>query len=107
MEKVHTATIQYTDYLETYTARMQQNGDGWIGWIREVPEVKCAASTQEALLKTLETELHEILAAEWEAWCKQFEEDVNAGRLDVLFDKALEHLRAGRCTDLFDGNAGI
>ena len=35
-----------------------------------------------------------------EAWDKQFEQDVQAGRLDKLADEALEDLREGRCTDL-------
>ena len=35
-----------------------------------------------------------------EIWDRQFEEDVTAGRLDGLAQKALQHLREGRCTDL-------
>ncbi|MBH8553078.1 hypothetical protein I8751_12010 [Nostocaceae cyanobacterium CENA357] len=35
-----------------------------------------------------------------EIWDRQFEEDVAAGRLDGLAEKALKHLREGRCTDL-------
>jgi hypothetical protein len=35
-----------------------------------------------------------------EMWDRQFEEDVAAGRLDGLADRALQHLREGRCTDL-------
>ena len=35
-----------------------------------------------------------------EAWDKQFEEDVRAGRLDSLADEALGDLRSGRCTEL-------
>jgi hypothetical protein len=35
-----------------------------------------------------------------QAWDKQFENDVSAGRLDTLADEALRDLRAGRCTDL-------
>jgi len=35
-----------------------------------------------------------------ERWDRQFEEDVAAGRLDHLAEKALQHLREGRCTDL-------
>ncbi len=35
-----------------------------------------------------------------EVWDRQFEEDVAAGRLDKLGEKALQHLREGRCTDL-------
>ena len=34
------------------------------------------------------------------AWDKQIEKDVAAGRLDELAEKALKHLREGRCTDL-------
>lgn len=35
-----------------------------------------------------------------EAWDRQFEEDVAAGRLDQLAEEALTDLREGRCTDL-------
>jgi hypothetical protein len=35
-----------------------------------------------------------------EKWDRQFEEDVAAGRLDNLAERALQHLREGRCTDL-------
>ena len=35
-----------------------------------------------------------------QAWDKQFENDVSAGRIDALADEALRDLRAGRCTDL-------
>lgn len=40
--------------------------------------------------------------AEFDAqmWDRQIEEDVAAGRLDGLAEKALQHLREGRCTDL-------
>jgi len=34
-----------------------------------------------------------------EAWDRQFEEDVAAGRLDALAEEALRDLRAGRCED--------
>ncbi|NCJ06383.1 hypothetical protein GS597_07635 [Synechococcales cyanobacterium C] len=35
-----------------------------------------------------------------EMWDRQFEEDVTAGRLNGLAERALQHLREGRCTDL-------
>jgi hypothetical protein len=35
-----------------------------------------------------------------EIWDRQFEEDVAAGRLDGLAQRALKHLQEGRCTDL-------
>lgn len=34
-----------------------------------------------------------------EAWDRQIEEDVAAGRLDALADEALSDLRGGRCTE--------
>ena len=34
------------------------------------------------------------------AWDQQLEADVAGGRLDALAQKALQHLREGRCTDL-------
>ncbi len=33
-------------------------------------------------------------------WDQEFEEDVNAGRLDMLAQQALADLAAGRCTAL-------
>lgn len=35
-----------------------------------------------------------------DAWDKQFEDDVTAGRLDALAEEALRDFREGRCTDL-------
>jgi hypothetical protein len=35
-----------------------------------------------------------------DAWDKQFEDDVAAGRFDALAEEALSDLREGRCTDL-------
>ena len=35
-----------------------------------------------------------------EMWDRQFEEDVTAGRLNGLAERALQHLREGHCTDL-------
>lgn len=41
-----------------------------------------------------------FLGFDAEAWDKQFEEDVTAGRLDALADEAIRDLREGRCTNL-------
>ncbi len=35
-----------------------------------------------------------------EAWDRQLEEDVRAGRLDALADEAVRELREGRCKEL-------
>jgi hypothetical protein len=100
MEKIQTVKIYDAEYETTYTARIQRNGSGWIGWIQEHPKVKCEDSTQEALLETLEKTLYETLEADWEAWDKQIEEDIKAGKFDQLREEVLEDLRTGRCTDL-------
>ncbi len=34
------------------------------------------------------------------AWDKQFEDDVQAGKLDHLAEQALEDLKQGRCSEL-------
>jgi hypothetical protein len=41
-----------------------------------------------------------IRARDEDAWDKQFEEDVAAGKLDELAKKADEDFEAGRCTPL-------
>ena len=100
MEKTQTVKIQNPEYGDTYTAHIEKNGDGWLGQIQEVPEVKCEESTPDALLKVLKNELHEVLIARADAWDKQIEEDIKAGRLEPLRKKALEDIKAGRYTDL-------
>ena len=100
MERIQTVKIQNPEYGDTYTAHIEKNGAGWLGQIQEVPEVKCEESTPDALLKVLKSKLHEVLIARADAWDKQIEEDIKAGRLDHLGEKALEDLRAGRCKDL-------
>ena len=100
MAKTQTVKIYDAEYETTYTAHIQKNGDGWIGWIQEHPKVQCEESTQAVLLKTLEKTLYETLEADWEAWDKQLEEDAKTGKLDKLDGSVLEDLRAGRCKDL-------
>lgn len=100
MAQIQTVKFQNPDYGDIYTAHFQKNGNGWIGWIQEYPQVKCEEHTKAVLLKTLEKRLYETLEADWEAWDRQLETDVKAGKLDQLAEEALEDLRAGRCTDL-------
>ena len=96
MEQIQIVEIEDTIYEETYTAHIQKNGTAWIGWIPEVPEVKCEENTQEELMNTLEKALHKALVDEDEAWEKQFEKDVKAGHLDHLLEKAEENFKAGK-----------
>lgn len=97
MEQIKKVEIHDKVFEETYTAHIQRSGPSWFGWIPEVQEVKCEERTEEGLLKILEKELHEALVAEEEAWEKQFEEDVKAGRLDHLAGKAVKNYRDGKC----------
>ena len=96
MEKIKTVDIHDKVFEETYTAHIQRNGASWLGQIPEVPKVKCEAPTEAVLLKDLEKKLHEALVAEEEAWEKQFEKDVKAGRLDHLAEKAIKNYREGK-----------
>ena len=96
MGKIKTVEIHDKIFEETYTAHIQRNGTSWLGWIPDVPKVECKERTEKALLKTLEDKLHRALVAEEEAWQKQFEADVKAGKLDHLRKEALEDVRAGR-----------
>ncbi len=103
MDKLHTIKIHEQGFDEIYTVRTEQNGDGWIGWIQELPEVNCEKKTREELLKALEIELYERLAvykAEAEIWDKQFEADVKAGKLERFAKEALADFRAGKCEDI-------
>ena len=97
MEQIKKVKIHDKVFEETYTAHIQKNGNSWFGWIPEVPKVKCKEFSEKALLKTLEKKLHEALVAEEEAWEKRFEEDVKAGRLDHLAEKAVKNYRQGKC----------
>jgi hypothetical protein len=58
---------------------------------------------EEAVLRLSAAELAAFRAwfAEFdaEAWDRQIEGDVAAGRLDSLADEAIQDLRAGRCTE--------
>ena len=45
----------------SFTAIIKQDGDWWIGWIKEVPGVNCQEATREELLRTLHITLREAL----------------------------------------------
>ncbi len=41
-----------------------------------------------------------FIAYDWEAWDRQFDQDVLAGKLDALADRALRDHEAGKSTKL-------
>lgn len=103
MEKVFTGETQKQGPGETYTFHIQKNGEGWIGWIQELPEVNAEQGTREELLKTLAIEFGKVLKmyeTQAETWDKQFEDDVKAGRLDHFAEEALADFQAGKCEEI-------
>lgn len=46
---------------QTYTAIIKKDGDWWIGWIEEIPDVNCQEKTREELLESLKITLREAL----------------------------------------------
>ena len=66
--------------------------------MRNVQEIKRAVSQ----LSSADLTDFRVWFAEFDAevWDRQFEEDVAAGRLNSLAERALQHLSAGRCSDL-------
>lgn len=94
--------IEITDprFEETYTAYVTKTSTGWSGWIPDVPEMsKCEGTTKKLLLADLKDKLYAVLKARSDAWDKQIEEDIKAGRLDHLREEILEDIQAGRLTD--------
>jgi hypothetical protein len=58
---------------------------------------------EEAVLRLSAAELAAFRAwfaeLDGDAWDRQIEHDVAAGRLDALADEGIKDLRAGRCTE--------
>jgi predicted RNase H-like HicB family nuclease len=46
---------------QTYTAIVKQDGDWWIGWIKEILGINCQEATREELLETVKITLQEAL----------------------------------------------
>ena len=100
-ERILAFEITDPEWGEIYTAYVTKACGRWNGWIPDVPEVeRCEEGTQKALLMTLKDKLSETLEARADAWDKQIEEDIKAGRLEHLRKEALEDIKAGRFTDL-------
>ena len=100
MDPIQTFKIHDVEDGESYTAKIQKNGKRWIGWIQEYPTVKCEANTQVALIEILENTLYQTLEADWQAWDKQLEADVKAGKLDATLKRVSADFHAGKCENL-------
>ena len=73
---------------ETYTAHLEKEALGWRGWIPQLPEIECKAKTKKDLINTLTIRLREALQAREDAWDKQLEADIAAGKLEHLQEDA-------------------
>ena len=98
--RIQLIEIENPAFLEKYTAYVTRKASRWCGWIPEFPEFRYEEKTKKVLLQTLTEKLHETLKARDKAWDKQIEEDIKAGKLDHLREKALEDIHAGRFTYL-------
>ena len=52
-----------------YTANVQQQGEWWIGWIKDIPGVNCQERTYDELLDSLRGCLKDILV--FVGWVKR------------------------------------
>lgn len=103
MGKIDVALMQEENVDETYTFQVQKNGEGWLGWIKELPEVSVEKENKKELLLTLAIEFQNALnnyETQAEIWDKQFETDVKAGKLDRFAEEALADYQAGRCKEI-------
>jgi predicted RNase H-like HicB family nuclease len=48
-------------FMNQYTAAIQKDGELWIGWIEEVPDVNTQGNSREELLENLHSALTEAL----------------------------------------------
>ena len=94
------ATILDSVYEEPYTAHLKKETVGWRGWMPQLPEVECTAKTKKELLNTLAIRLREALQAREDAWDKQLEADIDAGKLEHLREDARRAKKAGKLIDL-------
>lgn len=94
------ATILDAVYEEPYIAHLEKESVGWRGWIPQLPEVECTAKTKKELLNTLTIKLREALQAREDAWDKQLEADIEAGKLEHLREDARRAKKAGKLIDL-------
>ena len=87
-------------FQETYTAHLGKEPLGWYGWIPQLPEVECKAKTKKELINMLAIRLREALQAREDAWDKQLEADIAAGKLEHLQEEVRRAKKAGKLIDL-------
>jgi hypothetical protein len=102
VESTHFQRVPILDsvFQETYTAHLKKEALGWRGWMPQLPEVECKAKTKKELMNTLVIRLREALQAREDAWDKQLDADIEAGKLAHLQEDARRAKKAGKLIDL-------
>ena len=102
VEPTHFQRVPILDpvFQETYTAHLGKEALGWRGWIPQLPEVECKAKTKKELVNALTIRLREALQAREDAWNKQLEVDIEAGKLEHLQEDARRAKKTGTRFDL-------
>ncbi|MYH80801.1 hypothetical protein F4009_10115 [Candidatus Poribacteria bacterium] len=102
VEPTHFQSVPILDpvFQETYTAHLEKEELSWRGWMPQLPEVECPAKTKKELVNTLTIRLREALQAREDAWDKQLEVDIEAGKLEHLQEDARRAKQAGKRIDL-------
>ena len=102
VEPTHFQRVSILDpiFQETYTAHLEKEALGWRGWIPQLSEVECKGKTKKEVMNTLAIRLREALQAREDAWDKQLEADIAAGKLEHLQEDARRAKKAGKLIDL-------
>lgn len=95
-----TCFVHNESFDETYIAYIQENGTGFVGHIPDFPNVECPGDTIEFVKAQLHDALDQMLNEIEDAWEKQFEADVKAGRLEPLVKEAMESYKVGKYTQI-------
>ena len=85
---------------ETFTAHIEKNGDGWVGLVPDIPEIKCHGDTVEAVEQKLPDEVNQELIREEEAWERLLTEAATSETIAKLEAQALQNYNEGRYTEL-------
>ena len=102
VDPTHSQRVPILDPVlqKTYTAHLGKETLGWRGWIPQLPEVECKAKTKKELVNALTIRLREVLQAREDAWDKQLEADIAAGKLEHLQEDARRGKKTGKLIDL-------
>lgn len=85
---------------ETFTAHIEKNGDGWVGLVPDIPELKCHGDTVEAVEQKLPGEVNQELIREEEAWERLLTKAATSETIAKLEAQAQKNYNEGKYTEL-------